>query len=74
LSRVTETILSLHGWVALLVVFLLPALEASAFFGVVFPGEIAVILGGVLAFQHRVDLGAVMAAAIVGAVAGDTIG
>jgi membrane protein DedA with SNARE-associated domain/membrane-associated phospholipid phosphatase len=74
LSRVTETILSLHGWVALLVVFLLPALEASAFFGVVFPGEIAVILGGVLAFQHRVDLGAVIAVAVVGAVAGDTVG
>jgi len=74
LSRVTETILSLHGWVALLVVFLLPALEASAFFGVLFPGEIAVILGGVLAFQHRVDLGAVMAVAVVGAVVGDTVG
>jgi undecaprenyl-diphosphatase len=74
LSRVTETILSLHGWVALLVVFLLPALEASAFFGVVFPGEIAVILGGVLAFQHRVELGAVLAVAVVGAVAGDTVG
>src|SRR6266536_429440 len=71
LSRVTETILSLHGWVALLVVFLLPALEASAFYGVLFPGEIAVILGGVLAFQHRVDLGAVTA---VGAVVGDTVG
>jgi membrane protein DedA with SNARE-associated domain/membrane-associated phospholipid phosphatase len=74
LSRVTETILSLHGWAALLVVFLLPALEASAFFGVVFPGEIAVILGGVLAFQHRVELGAVMAVAVVGAVVGDTVG
>ncbi len=74
MSRVTETILSLHGWVALLVVFLLPALEASAFFGVLFPGEIAVILGGVLAFQHRVDLGAVMAVAVVGAVVGDTVG
>ena len=74
MSRVTETILSLHGWVALLVIFLLPALEASAFFGVVFPGEIAVILGGVLAFQHRVDLGAVIAVAVVGAVAGDTVG
>jgi undecaprenyl-diphosphatase len=74
LSRVTETILSLHGWIALLVVFLLPALEASAFFGVLFPGEIAVILGGVLAFQHRVELGAVMTVAVVGAVAGDTVG
>ncbi len=74
MSRVTETILSLHGWVALLVIFLLPALEASAFFGVVFPGEIAVILGGVLAFQHRIELGAAIAVAVAGAVVGDTIG
>jgi membrane protein DedA with SNARE-associated domain/membrane-associated phospholipid phosphatase len=74
LSRVAETILSLHGWVALLVVFLLPALEASAFVGVVFPGEIAVILGGVLAFQHRVELGAVLAVAVAGAIVGDTVG
>jgi undecaprenyl-diphosphatase len=74
LSRVTETILSLHGWVALVVIFLLPALEASAFFGVVFPGEIAVILGGVLAFQHRVELGAVIAVAVGGAIVGDTVG
>jgi membrane protein DedA with SNARE-associated domain/membrane-associated phospholipid phosphatase len=74
LSRVAETILSLHGWVALLVVFLLPALEASAFVGVVFPGEIAVILGGVLAFQHRVELDAVLAVAVVGAIVGDTVG
>jgi membrane protein DedA with SNARE-associated domain/membrane-associated phospholipid phosphatase len=74
LSRVAETILSLHGWVALLVVFLLPALEASAFVGVVFPGEIAVILGGVLAFQHRVGLTAVLAVAVVGAIVGDTVG
>jgi membrane protein DedA with SNARE-associated domain/membrane-associated phospholipid phosphatase len=73
-SRVTDTILSLHGWVALLVVFLLPALEASVFFGVIFPGEIAVILGGVLAFQHRVGLSQVLAAAVIGAVAGDTVG
>ena len=74
MSRVAETILSLHGWAALLVVFLLPALEASTFVGVVFPGEIAVILGGVLAFQHRVELTAVLAVAVVGAVVGDTVG
>jgi undecaprenyl-diphosphatase len=74
LSRVAETILSLQGWAALLVVFLVPALEASAFFGVVFPGEVAVILGGVLAFQHRVELGPVLAVAVIGAVTGDTVG
>ncbi len=74
MSRISDLILSLHGWPALLIVFLLPALEASAFVGVVLPGEIAVILGGVLAFEHRVGLAAVLVAAIAGAVAGDTVG
>jgi undecaprenyl-diphosphatase len=45
MSRAAELILSLHGWVALSVVFLVPALEASAFVGILFPSEIAVILG-----------------------------
>jgi membrane protein YqaA with SNARE-associated domain len=54
--------------------FVVPLLESSAFVGFVFPGEIAVLLGGVLAFQHRVSLPAVLAAAIAGAVIGDTVG
>lgn len=74
MSRISELILSLHGWAALAIVFLLPALEASAFVGVVVPGEIAVILGGVLAFEHRIGLAAALLAAISGAVAGDTVG
>jgi membrane protein DedA with SNARE-associated domain/membrane-associated phospholipid phosphatase len=74
LTRITDWILSLHGWVALAIVFLGPALEASAFLGFVFPGEIAVILGGVLAFNGRIALPAVVAAAVVGAIVGDTIG
>jgi len=74
MSRAAELILSLHGWVALLVVFLLPALEASAFFGILFPGEIAVVLGGVLAFQGRVGLPETIAAAVAGAVLGDSVG
>lgn len=74
LSTVASTILGLPGWVALLVVFLLPMLESSAFIGFVFPGEIALILGGVLAFEGVVPLWAVLLAGIVGAVIGDTIG
>jgi undecaprenyl-diphosphatase len=66
--------LSLHGWVALSVVFLVPALEASAFVGILFPGEIAVILGGVLAFQGRIGLAAAIGAAVSGAVVGDSVG
>jgi undecaprenyl-diphosphatase len=73
-EQVAERILSLHGWVALTVVFLLPALEASAFIGFLFPGEIAVILGGVLAFQGRISLPATLAVAIAGAIVGDTVG
>jgi undecaprenyl-diphosphatase len=58
----------------LAVVFLAPALEASAFLGVVIPGEVAVLLGGVLAFQHRAPLPAVLVAAVAGAILGDSVG
>jgi membrane protein DedA with SNARE-associated domain/membrane-associated phospholipid phosphatase len=73
-ASIPDLILSLPGWAALGIVFLLPALESSAFLGFLFPGEIAVILGGVLASRGTVPLGAVIAAAIVGAVVGDSIG
>lgn len=59
---------------ALAIVFALPLLESSVFAGFVVPGEIAVLLGGVLAAQHRVALWQVLVAAIAGAVLGDTIG
>jgi undecaprenyl-diphosphatase len=44
-ASVTDRILSLPAWLVLVLVFAFPALEASAFVGFVFPGEIAVILG-----------------------------
>jgi membrane-associated protein len=61
-------------WVLLLVVFTFPALEASTLLGVVVPGEIAVLLGGVFAHEGRVPLSLVMAAAALGAVVGDSVG
>jgi undecaprenyl-diphosphatase len=60
--------------VVLAVVFALPALESSAFIGFLFPGEIAVLLGGVLAYQHKAPLGWVVVAAIAGAIVGDSVG
>ena len=57
-----------------LLVFLIPALEASVFVGFVLPGETAVLLGGAIASQSRVHLTGVIAAAILGAVIGDTVG
>src|SRR5258706_9695728 len=74
IDSIARHILGLNGWAALALVFGLPRLEPSAFVGFVFPGEIAVILGGVLAFEHRVSLPAVLAAAISGAILGDTTG
>lgn len=74
MNRLAEGILHLHDWVALVVVFALPALESSIFLGFIFPGEVAVLLGGVLAFQGRVSLPAAIVAAVSGAIIGDTIG
>jgi membrane protein DedA with SNARE-associated domain len=74
ITDITQWILGLHGWAALAIVFAVPLAESSAFVGFVFPGEIAILLGGVLASQHRIPLAAVMAAAVAGAILGDTIG
>lgn len=74
IDNIARHILGLNGWLALALVFALPLLESSAFVGFVFPGEIAVVLGGVLASQHRVSLTAVLAAAVAGAILGDTVG
>jgi membrane-associated protein len=74
MGHVLDGILRLPPWIALVLVFLLPALEASAFVGVILPGEIGVILGGVLANQHKLALAAVLVAAIAGAIIGDSIG
>ncbi len=74
LAGITDWILSLDGWFAIAIVFLVPALEASAFLGFLFPGEIAVILGGVLAFHGQVPLAAVIVAAVAGAILGVSVG
>jgi undecaprenyl-diphosphatase len=65
---------SVPTWVVYLAVFGLPFLEASVFLGFVFPGETALVLGGVLASQGRLSIGVVVVFAIVGAIAGDAVG
>jgi membrane protein DedA with SNARE-associated domain/membrane-associated phospholipid phosphatase len=74
IDAVAAHILALPVWVALLLVFVVPALESSAFVGFIFPGEVALILGGVLAYEGRIPLLAVLAAGTLGAVIGDSIG
>jgi membrane protein DedA with SNARE-associated domain len=74
MGQLTEGLLSLSGWAALAVVFMLPALEAPAFLGLVLPGELALLLGGVLAHQDRIPLAAALAVGVAGALAGDSAG
>jgi membrane protein DedA with SNARE-associated domain len=74
MSGLVEHILRLPSWIALLVVFAMPALEASTFLGFIFPGEIACLLGGVLAYENKVSLAVVIVVAIAGAVIGDSVG
>jgi undecaprenyl-diphosphatase len=74
LSQLADSILSLPPVPALGLVFLLPALEASIFLGFVFPGETALVLGGVVASQHRVSVILVVLAAVCGAIVGDNVG
>jgi membrane-associated protein len=73
-SGVVEGILSLHSGAALALLFMFTALEAPAFIGLVLPGELALVLGGVLAHSGRISLAAAIAVGIGGAIAGDSAG
>jgi membrane-associated protein len=55
-------------------VFFVPALETALVLGVVLPGEVTVLLGGVLAGRGKVPLPAVLAGAVAGAITGDVTG
>ncbi len=74
MSSIVDSVLHLHGWAALAIVFGLPLLESAVFVGFVIPGETAALLAGVLVFQHRLNLPEAIAAVVLGAIIGDTIG
>src|SRR4029450_8851008 len=74
MGQLAEGLLGLSGWTALAFLFVLPALEAPAFLGLVLPGEVALVLGGVLAAQDRIPLAAALAVGTAGALRGDAAG
>lgn len=71
---VQNVLTGVPDWLVYLAVFALPFLEASILLGFFFPGETALIFGGVLAGQHQVSLTTVLVLAILGAVGGDAVG
>ncbi len=74
MDRVLNLLVGLPPALVLALVFLLPALEASTFLGLLVPGEVAVLVGGVLAHEGRLPLWAVIVAAVAGAALGDQVG
>ncbi|MHA6762800.1 DedA family protein [Streptacidiphilus sp. PAMC 29251] len=74
MSWISDHLLALNGTLVLLAVFLLPALESSVFLGFLIPGETAVVIGGVTAYNGTNQLWVVILAAAAGAVIGDSIG
>ena len=74
MSGVLEAAARLASPWAYVVLALLAAAESAAFVGLAVPGETAMLLGGFLAFQGRVDLAVMMAAGAIGAIVGDSVG
>jgi membrane-associated protein len=74
ISSVVDEVLKLHGLAAYGLVGGLAFAEAALFVGFVLPGETAVLLGGVLANQHRVSLPVMIVVAVLAAIIGDSVG
>jgi len=67
-------VLSQHGLVVYLVVGTVVFLEVAILIGVFIPGEIAAIVGGVAASQHRANVVLMVATVVVTASAGNACG
>ena len=73
LQDLLHLVLRLGDW-SYLIIFAAAALECAAFAGLLVPGESLVLASGFFAHQGILELDTVMAAAALGAVAGDNIG
>ncbi|MDQ1738719.1 MAG: rane-associated protein [Pseudonocardiales bacterium] len=73
-SAIVEPVLNFSGLPAYALVGGLAFSEAALFFGFVLPGETAVIIGGVLAYQHSVSLTVMAMVVVAAAILGDSVG
>jgi membrane-associated protein len=73
-SALASGLVNLHGWVAYLVIAALVFGETAVFVGFVLPGEIATILGGVLASRGHVSLPILILIVVAAAVTGPFVG
>jgi membrane protein DedA with SNARE-associated domain len=74
MSAFVDRLLSVPGWVVLLVVGVIVFAEDALFVGFVLPGETVAVLGGVAAKFGHVPLAGVLAVVVVAAIVGDSVG
>jgi membrane protein DedA with SNARE-associated domain len=74
LDKVLELFRSIPAPLVIVAALLLPAAETALLLGLLVPGELAVVAAGLYAAGGGVPLAAVTAAAVVGAITGDSIG
>lgn len=74
MTRVIDAVLALRGIGAYAVVGLLAFVEAGALVGLLVPGELAVLLGRVLASRGQVSLPAMVGVAAAAVILGDSAG
>jgi membrane-associated protein len=73
-NSLASSVTGLTGWVAYLVIAALVFGETAVFLGFVLPGEIAAVLGGVLASRGHLSLPLVIVIVVVAAISGPFIG
>jgi membrane protein DedA with SNARE-associated domain len=74
IARLLDPLLNLHGWEAYLLVGALVFAEASILIGFFFPGETAVILGGVVASRGHINIVVLIIVVVSCGIAGDSVG
>jgi membrane-associated protein len=74
IARLLDPLINLHGWEAYSLVGALVFAEASILIGFVFPGETAVILGGVAASRGHINIIILIVLVVSCAIAGDSVG
>jgi len=74
IGHLLDPVLNLNGWEVYALVGALVFAEASILIGFVFPGETAVIVGGVAASRGHVNIATLIVVVVVCAVTGDSVG
>ena len=74
IGHLLDPVLNLDGWQVCALVGVLVFAEASILIGFVFPGETAVIVGGVAASRGHVNIATLIVVVVVCAITGDSVG